>query len=294
MKRFVILLVVLCSMLAILPALAEESADMLEQFLYTINPDTEMKAIESQAKGFGLYVKSKSTGTGRQEYRIACSKEVADVFKPATGSVITITFDKLNKNSLVSVEYFDENKMVAAFWSSNVGYTMIDYNDPAKYSGRVLIDSFSSLQGYQPSVVMDDNLLEILFLNVSAQMTKDDVMKYVEENGLYYNSRGAGNYKIISYDRKVGEKYGDNGTYLIIDFTSDGYVSKLEYYDYVSRYWNGCHAAFYSQEYPYSDYAGYCIVQSRDNVTPVVDARAAIDEVKSLRHAAQQDHGYAD
>ena len=294
MKRFVVLFVVFCSMLAIIPALAEESSDMLEKFLYTITPDAEMKAFESQAKEFGLYVNSKRSGTGEQEYRIALSKDVADVFKPTAGSVITATFDKLNKDSLVSVEYFDENKMIAAFWSSSDGYTMIDYNDPAHYSGRVSIDSFASLQGYQPSVVTDDNLLETIFLSVSAQMTKDAVISYVEENGLYYNSRGAGNYKIISYDRKVGEKYGYNGSYLIIDFTSDGYVSKLEYYDYILVYWGGCHAAFYTQEYPYSDYDGFCIVQSRDHITPVDDARTAIDEIKSLRHDVQQEHGYAD
>ena len=263
----------------------EENANSLEQLLYTISPDIEMNAIESQAKELGLYVNSRFNGIGGKEYRIAVSKDVANMYQPAKGSFITITFDMLHNDSLQSVKFFNEDKMVSAFWTANDGYTMIDYNDPAKYSGRVSIESFTFLMGYQPSVVTDDNLLEILFISVSHQMTKDAVMRYVEENGLSYNSRGAGNEEIIAFDRKVSDKYGDNGSYLVIGFTSSGYVSRLEYYDYVSNYRSGCHAAFFSQEYPYNDYDGFCIMKSRGIVTPVADARVAIDAVKTLRYA---------
>ena len=241
-----------------LSALADSGVDTLESFLYTLSPDLDMSTIESQAQELGLVTKSRKNGVGGKVYRIALNKNVADMNKPTKGSVITLTFDLLKNDSLKDVSYFEERRMISAFWSVNDGYTMIDYNNPSVFSGRLAIDSFATLKGYQPDIVTEDNLLEQLFVGISDNVTKDQIMDLVEQAGLTYNPRGAGNEEYITYDQRVRDKYGDDGSYLLINFT-DGLVSKLEYHDFISSYWDGGYAVFYSQIYPYSNYAGSAI-----------------------------------
>lgn len=273
-------------------ALSEASNDSLEQFLYTITPETKLSLLEDRAEEYGLFVNSRLNGIGGEEFRFALTEDVAKNYKSTYGSVIVATCEGFD-GDLKSVEYFSESKMLSAFWFPRDGYSMIDYNDPAHYSARVSIESFSALQGYEPAVIIDDNALESLFLQVSDHMTIDEVMQYVEDNGLTYNSRGVGNEQYIVYDYNVRDKFGDNGTYLVIDFSS-GSVSRLEYYDYVTEYWNSCHAAFFSQGYPYNDLDGFYIMRSKDDVTEMEDARAAIDMIKTLRYEAQRSLGYAE
>ena len=292
MRKLTALLLALALSLAAIPAFAEAGGDSLAQFLYALSPQADMASIESQGKSAGLYVNSRMNGIGGREYRISASKETADLYSPAKGSYITLTFDLLDGDALKAVTYFEERRMISAFWTKNEGYTMIDYNDPAGHSGRVPMDSFAALQGYVPSAASEDNLLEMLFLHITDGISRDRVLSAADKAGLSYNPRGAGNESYITFDPRVREKYGDDGTYLIIDFTDDC-VSRLEYHDYVASYWQGSYAAFYTQSYAYNDYSGFYVVNSQGEAIPVDSARAAIDAVQADRLSAQIRLGYA-
>ena len=139
MKRITIIVLILSFFIIPLSALADSGVDTLESFLYTLSPDLDMSTIESQAQELGLVTKSRKNGVGGKVYRIALNKNVADMNKPTKGSVITLTFDLLKNDSLKDVSYFEERRMISAFWSVNDGYTMIDYNNPSVFSGRLVI-----------------------------------------------------------------------------------------------------------------------------------------------------------
>lgn len=253
--------------------------DSLEAFLLKVTGSITPDDVKSYAKELGLTQSDKNSGTGSVTYRVANDKAIADSYSPAKGTVVTLKFDKLKDNKLTEVVYFNAEKMIQGeFDGSN--YTLTDYNNPEKEYMHMQMSSFADITAYEPQSYTGNNLLEELFLTVSESTTKEEIMDYVNANGLHYNSRGMGNEEYITYDAKVMEKYGDMGSYLEVDF-SDGVLTKMEYCDYPVQYKTGNVAEFYSN-YPYSDLKGFYIVNGEATIQ-CTDAAEAVKAIQDLR-----------
>ena len=221
----------------------------LDKFACEITVDTKMADIKSLAKSHNLYVDSRRTGTGYEEYRIAADKNVANTNKKESGSVIVLTYNLLNDDILEEVDYLDSVKMIEGYMDSSGECTMLDYHKP-EIPEPFSIKSLVEFVEYVPEISTEKNLLEELFCIVNEETTKKEIMDYVDEHNLSYNSRGAGNEEIIAYAYKVQDKYGLKGSYIDIDF-SDDKVSHLSYHDYPVEYVHGVCASFYADTYSY-------------------------------------------
>jgi hypothetical protein len=254
----------------------------LELFLLEINIDTAEDEIKSLAKTYGLKSDHKRTGTGKTNYRVAYTKDVANVNKKEKGSYISITYNNLKDDKMEEMVYFDEDKMVEGFWDETDGYSMIDYNNPQEYSDRVAIESFNYLIEYSPVIDSEVNALEELFCGVNEDTTKEKILAFVEEKGLSYNSRGAGNEQIIAYTRNVQDKYGDDGTYITFDLANEK-LACIEYHEFAIQYRNGYYAAYYTKEYTYNDYEGYYLMSYNEDPQSVQSAEALIETINGMR-----------
>lgn len=259
----------------------------LDDFLMNITPETEKSEILKIAKNFHLHSNYKNTGTGRHIYRFAIKESVADVNKTVKGSHITITFNVLRDDAIEEITYFNENTMIAGFWTPSDSYTLIDHNNPQLVTdngkgyktSHLPVDSFSEIVNYQAPILNEDNKLEELFKLISDEMTFDEISEFIKENNLEYNGRGVGNYHYVTYADNVEQKYGDSGTHIKIDFNSDDMITSMTYVDYPIYYKTGYYAVYYSENYPYSDLVGFYLV-SGEETTLVEDANTLINELK--------------
>lgn len=253
----------------------------LDEFACSLSVQTKMDDLKTLAKSHNLYIDYRNTGTGNREYRVALDKNVASTSKREKGSVIVLTFDLLHDDELKSVEYFDSDKMIEGFMSSSGKWTMLDYNKPEK-PVPFAVASCQELVQYMPDIATEKNMLEELFCSVSASTTKQDIMDFLEKNGLTYNSRGAGNEEIIAYDSKVQDKFGLKGSYISVDFAND-VLTHMEYCDYPVQYKDGVEASFFAKDYPYSDLEGFYITGYEKDAVEMKDADSAIKALWDMR-----------
>lgn len=253
----------------------------LDKFACEITVDTKMADIKSLAKSHNLYVDSRRTGTGYEEYRIAADKNVANTNKKESGSVIVLTYNLLNDDILEEVDYLDSVKMIEGYMDSSGECTMLDYHKP-EIPEPFSIKSLVEFVEYVPEISTEKNLLEELFCIVNEETTKKEIMDYVDEHNLSYNSRGAGNEEIIAYAYKVQDKYGLKGSYIDIDF-SDDKVSHLSYHDYPVEYVHGVCASFYADTYSYSDLKGYYIDGYKKEAQEYADGDSAIQALMKMK-----------
>lgn len=171
------------------------------------NPTRE--SLESIAKELGLYESDRNRGTGTYEYRIAADRDVANVNKREKGSVIKADCNALKGDEIQFIQLFDADRMVEGTWYPDGTFTLIDYNNPDNAS--VDVNSVQDIINFIPTEPSEANLLEVLFASTYEGMTEEEVLAFVDTNGLSYDSRGAGNERSIGYSRNVIEKNGDWG-----------------------------------------------------------------------------------
>lgn len=269
------------------------SQNNLTEFLLELAPETARDEIEELAKKHGLIINNRNTGTGIYVYRIANSGKVSRNVNPENGSVVTVSFDALRDNILKEITYFDEERMIGGFWKPNNGYSMVDYNNPQivadSSSSQIAIRSFQDVVDYQPEVSDKDNLLEELFLNVSENMTKSDIINYAKEHNLAYTFRGKGNKNLLAYSDDVIRKYGNTneGSYLNFHYDSNEIITHLAYYEYPYYYETGYSANYYSESYNYSELTGYYLYAYKKDPIQYDDARSLIDEINNSRRISQ-------
>ena len=100
MKYLKAFFVVLAIMLVIQPctcAVAPENDalgedDALKQFFMALSEETKSEEIDSLAKQYGLYSSYINYGTATYAYRVAATKDIADVNTKAKGSYVSISF----------------------------------------------------------------------------------------------------------------------------------------------------------------------------------------------------------
>ena len=257
----------------------ETSQNSLEQFLISITDDITPDDVETYSEELGLVQTYKSSGTDHITYRVAANKEIADSYKPEKGTVVILEFDKLNNSKLTEVTYFNADKMIQGKYKDG-SYTLTDYNNPENDYMNMPITSFADMTAYEPKAYSGNNLLEELFFTISETTTKEDIMNFIEANGLHYTLKGMGNKEYITYDSNVMKKNGDMGSYLSVDF-SDDILTHMEYCDYPVKYKTGAVLEFYSN-YNYSDLNGFYIVND-DGYTQFDGAQEAIEVIQSLR-----------
>lgn len=202
----------------------EESGQRLvDEFFVAIGTDISRDDIENTAKSIGLYIDHKNSGTGIYTYKVAIDKNVANIDNSEKGSYVTVAFNTLNDDTITEITYFDAERMVAGYWKPATGYLLADYNYPQLVYNNEDIDKISSQKHmndareiieYEFEGEIGENLLETLFASVTTETTKDNLLTFVNEHGLSYNSRGAGNEEVIAYCHEIGDKYGENGSYI--------------------------------------------------------------------------------
>lgn len=208
------------------------------------NPTRE--SLESIAKELGLYESDRNRGTGTYEYRIAADRDVANVNKREKGSVIKADCNALKGDEIQFIQLFDADRMVEGTWYPDGTFTLIDYNNPDNAS--VDVNSVQDIINFIPTEPSEANLLEVLFASTYEGMTEEEVLAFVDTNGLSYDSRGAGNERSIGYSRNVIEKNGDWGSKITFS-TSNGLLERMTYYYFPSNYREGLSAVFYSESF---------------------------------------------
>lgn len=264
---------------------------LLDEFFITIGTDVSRADIDDIAKSMGLYISHKNSGTGKYIYRVAVDKDVANVNYPEKGSYVTVSFNTLKDDAITEISYFDESRMIAGYWEPDTGYRITDYNYPQivyynedvdkVYSSQIPVNSAKEIVEYSFDGDPGENLLEVFFLSLTSSTTKDDLMVFVNEYGLNYNSRGVGNAEIVSYCYNVGEKHGEDGSYLTFSTNSDGIITQMTYYYYPASYRNGYSANFYSESYAltHSVPSGF-VLKTKDSSTEYSSA----DELLAQLH----------
>lgn len=207
-----------------------EGQHLLDEFFVTIGTDIKRADINDIAKNMGLYIDHANSGVGTYTYRVAADKDVANTYHPEKGSYVTVCFNALEDDAITEITYFDENRMVAGYWNPYTGYLLADYNYPQivyhdedadEVYSRTPVSDAKEIIEYSFDGELGENLLETLFASITSETTKYDLLTFVDEHGLSYNSRGAGNYKVISYCHEIGRKYGEEGSYIILSVDSD-------------------------------------------------------------------------
>ena len=235
--------------------------------------EEEVKAL---AKENNLSFHSKLWGTGKATFKISYNSDIANQFatKETKGDYVLIEYNRLDKKN-TSITYFNADKFYEGHWGRD-SYSVTDFNSPD--NARISVSSVSDIVNYIPVKPTGNNLLEDLFLQVTPEMTKEDVMTYVENNNLVYNPRGAGNEEYISYTSSIGEKFGSTGTTLIADFSSDEKVTKLTYYDYPVVYKTSTLGCF-SVDNEGSEY----YIADSEGITNLGSAQEVISAIQGLR-----------
>lgn len=231
---------------------------LLGQFFITIGTDVSRSDIDDIAKSMGLYVDYKNSGTGIYTYRIAAEKNIASTIYKEKGTCVTVSFDGLRDDALTEITYFDAEKMIAGYWSPDKGYSLADYNYPQivyydaatnKVFSRTPVNDAKEIVEYTFGGDVGENLLETLFSSLTSETTKSELLAFVDEHGLSYNSRGAGNEEVIAYCYEIGDKFGENGSYITFSTDSDDLITRVTYIYYPANYWGGYCANFYSESY---------------------------------------------
>ena len=224
----------------------------------TIGTDINRSEIENIAKGMGLYIDYKNSGTGTYTYRIATEKNIASTIYKEKGSCITVSFNGLRDDALTEITYFDAERMVAGQWSPDSGYSLTDYNYPQivyygadadKALSRTPMSDAKEIVEYSFGGDVGENFLETLFSSLTSETTKNELLAFVNDYGLSYNSRGAGNEEVIAYCYEIGDKFGANGSYITFSADSNGSISRVTYTYYPANYRHGYLANFYSKSY---------------------------------------------
>ena len=250
---------------------------MLDEFFVTIGTAVSRSDIENIAKNIGLYIDYRNSGTGMYTYRIALEEKVASTIYREKGSHITVSFNGLEDNTLTEITYFDEERMVAGYWSTDTGYLLADYNYPQiVYRAENTDKAYSRIPVSDPKEIIDysfygepgENLLEVLFALITPETTKDDLLAFVDSYSLSYNSRGVGNEQIIAYCYEIGDKFGESGSYLTFSVDNNNLVTRITYLYYPANYKNGYRASFYSESYAerYSTPSGF-VLESEEGLT---------------------------
>ena len=246
-------------------AIAEESdqtntdAEKLKQVFLALSSKTKRDDIEALAKQYGMYSSNRNTGTGTYVYRIAATKDIASVNTKSKGSVVTISFNALQSDAVSEITYFDIDSMIGGFWYPNLGYSLVDYNVPQIVATRsegernrrscmTPVASANDIVTYTSAGSPDGNLLAQLFMRAHEGMTEEEIETFVSDNGLAYNSRGAGNEQTIAYSEDIVQKYGNAGSNITFDTDANG-LTRMIYYYYPSYYRLGYFAAFYSESF---------------------------------------------
>ena len=234
--------------------------------------------LESIAKDLGLYESHRNRGTGTYEYRIASDRDVANVNKREKGSVIKADCNALKDDEIQFIQFFDIDRMVEGTWYPDGTFTLVDYNNPDKAS--VDVNSVQDILDFIPTEPSEANLLEVLFASTYEGMTEEEVLAFVNNNGLSYDSRGAGNERSIGYSRNVIEKFGDSGSNITFS-TSNGLLDRMTYYYFPSNYREGVSAVFYSESYAkaHSVTAGYNLQGLKGSTTPYSNVGDLINEI---------------
>ena len=268
MKFLKAFLVVLAVMLTIQPctcAIAPENdasgePDALKQFFMALSEETKSEEIDSLAKQYGLYSSYINYGTATYGYRVAATKDVADVNTKAKGSYVSISFYILQNDAVTEISCFNSEAMTEAFWYPGSGYFVVDYNVPQivytyeKEDGterRTCMTPVASVQeavDYVRAGSPEGNLLSQLFLSAHEGMTEKEILAFVSENSMAYSEKGPGNFKTIAYTEDVAGKYGKNGTVITFD-TDDAGLIWMQYSYYPTAYRQDISAAFYSRSY---------------------------------------------
>lgn len=249
-------------------------AEKLKQVFLALSSETTRDDVDALAKQYGLYSSHRNTGTGTYVYRIAADKDVASVNTKAKGSVVTISFNSLQGDTVSEITYFDVDSMIGGFWYPESGYSVVDYNVPQIVSTRsedgsdrrscmTPVASANDIVTYVSTGNPNGNLLAQLFMSAHEGMTEEEIKAFVNDNGLAYTSRGAGNEQTIAYSEDIIQKYGNAGSKITFDTDANG-LTRMIYYYYPSNYRLGYSAAFYSESYASSHnlQAGFQLMQS--------------------------------
>lgn len=266
---------------------------LLDEFFVTIGSDVRRDDIETVAKNMGLHIDERNSGTGIYTYRIALEKNVASAVYHEKGSLVTVSYNALANDVLTEITYFDEERMIAGYWSSDTGYLLADYNYPQivyynedtdKVCSRTPVSSAKEIVDYSFSGSAGENLLEVLFASITSETTKNDLLSFVDAHGLSYNSRGAGNEEVIAYCYEVGAKFGENGSYITFDSNSDNLITKATYWYYPANYTNGYSANFYSESYSSNNSvpSGFVLV-SKDGSIEYSSAEELLAQIHSYQ-----------
>ena len=285
LKAFLIVLAVLLTLQTDSFAVAPENdasgnPDALKQFFVALSSETKSEEIEALAKQYGLYASYRNFGTGTYGYRVAATKEIADVSAKAKGSYVSITFFILQNDAVTEISCFNSDAMTEAFWYPAGGYSVVDYNVPQivySYAGedgvekRICMMPAASAQeavDYVSTGDPDGNLLSQLFLSAHEGMTEEEILSFVDENNLIYSAKGPGNFRTIAYTEDVAAKYGKNGTMITFD-TDDAGLIWMQYTYYPAYYRQDTSAAFYSRSYAASQKADEGFLLCRAGSKPV-------------------------
>lgn len=247
----------------------------LDEFFAVIGTNIKRSDIEATANNSELYIDYKNSGTGIYTYRIAAEEKIASTIYHEKGSCVTVSFNGLKDDVITEITYFDENRMIAGYWSPDTGYLLTDYNypqivyhdeDTGEVHSRIPVSSAKEIIDYSSDGNLKENLLEDLFASVSWGTTKDDVLTFVNEHGLSYNSRGAGNEQVIAYCYEIGDKYGVDGSYITFATDSNNLITRMTYLYYPANYRNGYRGNFYSEGYAtdHSIPSGF-VLESKDD-----------------------------
>lgn len=234
-----------------------EGQRLLDDFFETIGTDVSRENIEDIAKNIGLYIDYRNSGTGIYTYRVALEEKIASTIYREKGSCVTVSFDGLKNDVIKEITYFDEERMIAGFWSPDTGYLLADYNYPQitfcdeisnKICSQMPVSSAKDIVDYTFDGEIGENLLETLFSTITSESTESDLLSFVNMYGLSYNSRGVGNEQVIAYCYEIGDKFGENGSYITFSANSEGLIDRVTYLYYPSYYRTGYIANFYSEE----------------------------------------------
>ena len=124
----------------------------------------------------------------------------------------------------------------------------------------------------EPEPAFEFDALQNFFVSVGEDTTIDDILSFVDENGLFYSENEVTIdktvYYIIAYEEGVTRpRYADSGDYISISFDRNNGDS-IQYAQYVNADAYGCSALFYScgtwynfRDQNAEDYSGYYTVK---------------------------------
>ena len=222
---------------------------------------------------------------------------------------LSISFNALQDNAVTEITYFDIDSMIGGFWYPETGYSVVDYNvpqvvysntevDSGRKSCMTPVESANDVVSYVSTGRPDGNLLAQLFMSAHEGMTEDEIKAFISDNGLAYNSRGAGNEKTIAYTEDIVQKFGNAGSTITFDTDSNG-LTRMIYNYYPSSYRLGYSAAFYSESYAASHNleSGFQLRQSGsdpihyDNPAQLLQVLHGTDSVQIVQTPSYSDAG---